>query len=480
MNFRFSGFRDGHCHPLFAERESAGPNLDECETVEAIVAAITQYLRDNPACVWVDAGAVDRAVFASHGNPARVLDLASPEIPVVVHANDHHAIWVNSPALRAANLESQAPLIANAHIDVDELGKPTGMLHEWDAMKLIYEHQPKTALEDDLAALARATEKLLSYGVVAVQEAWIDPGMPEVYLAAAERDLLRLRVDLAPRIAPQSWREDLDFAIETRARVAKAANPLLTCGRVKVFIDGVLGSKTALLKQPYLDDEGVEATTNTGQQIWQQSDLEDFANAADNLGFQLHFHAIGDAAVDQVLDALQRLPRAKPDFERRPVIAHAELIDPTDFERLRLLGVVVCQQPIWAQPDQAQLFAQQVLGEDRANLMYPIGSLLRAGVRVSFGSDWPVSEPNPLLSMYGAITRSQPTSNGSLNLGEAITNSQALVAHSNSVAFQLGQEDQENQDWVEMDTNLETCTPRELLAAKVIRVCVAGRVVFPG
>ena len=478
MTFRFSGFRDGHCHPLFAAREASGPKLDHLESLTQVIGALEDYLGRNPECNWLDAGSVDRTLAQTEGLNSAVLDSVSLDVPIVVHASDHHAIWANTAALRLANLEFSAPEIENAHIDVDEFGKPTGMLHEWEAMNLIYVHQPKPTLDEDLAALERAQLQLLSNGIVAVQDAWIDPGMPETYMAAARLGKLKLRFNLAPRVAPANWRADLDFAIATRLAVNQAESPLLTCNTVKIFIDGVLGSETALMKSPYLDSTGCEVHGSLGTQIWKLSELEELALSADAEKFQLHFHAIGDAAVSLALDVIERVSILNAQIDRRPVLAHAEVIDPLDFPRMKSLGVIVCQQPIWAQPDQGFLHAKKILGEKRSDRMYPIKSLLEAGVKVSFGSDWPVSDPTPLPAIFGAVHRTQPGLDGFAAPQESISTAQAIRIHSTDTAFQLGHENQLESDWVELDTDISACTPQELLEARVLRVCVADQIVF--
>ena len=471
MDFRYSGFVDGHCHPLFASREAEGPILDAAADVTAALEILTAFLETNPETQWLDAGSLDRNLPGMPVTAAQ-LDLVSVTIPVVVHASDHHAIWVNSAALRLAGFEQSAPQLANAHFEVDASGKPTGMVHEWDAMSLIYNHQPKSSIDADLAALDRAQTRLLGNGVVAVQEAWIDRGMPEVYLEAAARDLLRMFVNLAPRISPNNWREDLQFAKATRSAVRAAAHPLLSCNTIKIFVDGVLSSQTALLKQPYC---GHQSNFKTGTVLWEQVALEELALAADSAGFQLHFHAIGDAAVSQALDAIQYIDDCNGPVDRRPVIAHAELIDHSDLERMRRLGVVVCQQPVWAEPGIEREALTEVLGEERTLAMYPIATLLEAGVVVSFGSDWPVSDPNPLHGLYQAITRQDAPE-------QALAVPEAIRCYSQNGALQIGLEAPlgiAGSTWVEWDVDLVNASPTELVNARVIRHSVNGVVTKP-
>jgi len=460
--FTFTGFRDGHCHPLFASREGVGPSVDECQTPQQLLDVITAFLEENPGTEWLDCGSFDAEFATRHQLTRELLDTVPTGIPIVVHAADHHSIWVNSAALNVAGFDQLAPSLPHASFDVDANGRPTGIVREWDAMSLIYAHQPAPAMADDLAALERAQERLLSNGIVAVQEAWIDPGMPEVYLEAVAREQLKMRVNLAPRIDQNDWRSSLSFAKSTRSSVRASNSELLTCNTVKVFIDGVFGSETALLERPYCGG-------GHGSALWNEAELLEMALAADSAGFQLHFHALGDAAVSMALAAVEHLELCNGWVDRRPVIAHAELISQPDFARLRALGVVVCQQPVWAEPaDATSLVA--AIGQERVDALYPIASLTAAGVSLSFGSDWPVSDPNPLSGLAAA------TGNRS-NASQVISRSQALAAYSTGTAFQLGQETQIFTDEVVLSAD-PTDPATDLSTIRVLNVKVAGRPVW--
>jgi predicted amidohydrolase YtcJ len=473
--FSFSGFRDGHCHPLFAAREGVGPNLDDCATVAAIQDRLREYRAANPDAVWIDCGSYEHTLAPEGRMLASWLDDAVADIPVVVHASDHHTIWVNSAALAVAGLTETAPTFKSASIDVDADGKPTGVLREWDAMSVVYAHEPKPSIDSDVAAIERAQERLLSHGIVAVQEAWIDPGMTEAYVAAVERGVLKLRVNLAPRIAPDTWRKDLEQAKAARSLVRAAGTELLTCNTVKIFIDGVFSSGTALLTEPY-------CAGGHGDAIWETEELHALALAADSAGFQLHFHAIGDAAVSMALDAVDHVDLCNGFVDRRPVIAHAELVSPEDMARMRRFGVIVCQQPVWIQRDEQFATTEAAIGAERAGALYPIANLLNERVTVSFGSDWPVSDPNPLPGLVNAVTRGASGSIEAIAPQEAITASQAVYAYSAAAAYQMGQESILAQDEVVLDTDItaaDTATAGEIIGnAKVLSVRVAGKLVW--
>ena len=481
--FRFSGFRDGHCHPLFAAREGAGPNVSGCQSVSEMVELLANYLAANPDCAWVDCGSYSpnlTPLSIGRGSAVGVrfqLDLASATVPIVIHADDHHSIWVNSAALLKAGFGEVAPSLENAKFEVDSNGMPTGVIHEWDAMNLIYQHQPSPSLESDLAALDRAQNRLLASGVVAVQDAWIDRGMETPYLAAAKRDLLRIRVNLAIRIDPKQWQADLQYAKQVRSECRAAAlgtgRDLLTANTVKIFIDGVFSSETAFVNDDYCPG-------GRGTPLWDKQELSALAIAADLAGFQLHFHVVGDAAVSMALDTIEEVDLTNGPADRRPVLAHADLIPHSEYRRLRGLGAVVCVQPAWAVESESVQELAKTLGEARTRSLYPIRRLLDERIPVSFGSDWPVSPPESHLAIIGAQYRQTPDMTAMpYQIEQATTRTEALRAYSTTVAYQLGQEVTMHEDQVEFDTDLATCTPAELRIATVTRVTVAGRLVWP-
>ena len=363
-------FIDGHCHPLFAGRELLGAILHECTDVNQIAAQIRSLCSRKPELNWLDLSAVVAGSSIAKTLDRNALDALVSDIPLVIHTDDHHSIVVNSKALAVAGYSDRAPLVSGGRFEVIADGKPNGWIHEYVAMSLIYEHQPKPTLDEDVAALLKAQELLLSLGIGEVQDAWIDPGMPETYIAALQRDLLRIRVDLATRIKPESWQTDLDFAVSTRSKLRTLDSDLLSANTVKLFIDGVHASGTAFL----LHDSSTSS-------LWNNADLLEMALQADSAGFELHFHACGDAAVRTAIRAVEAVIAANPNNNRKPVIAHADQIAEDDIADLARLGITINAQPAW-------------LDESKPD-WHPFRKLLDAGVRLTFGSDWPVSSPDP-------------------------------------------------------------------------------------
>jgi len=470
MTFRFAGFRDAHCHPLFAGREALGPDVTHATSITEVQQILEDFAAKNPQANWIDCGSYDRNIAGPEGFLASQIDEVISHIPVVIHASDHHTIWVNTQALKVAGLLDQVPKLEVGSVDIDDLGQASGVLREWDAMNLVYVHQPALTPEQELQALDWAQRQLLSLGVVGMQDAWLDPGMERVYLDAVEQNRLLIPTNLAPRLSPDSSQKDYEFALEVRRLVGKTNSPLLTCNTVKLFADGVFGSNTAAVKEAYCN----HTAKPFGEPLWTSHALNQLAIKADTDGFQLHIHAIGDAGVAMAIDAIAAAIDANPVWDRRPVIAHVELIDDTDLERMAALGITAIMQPLWARRDGLSLSCLPALGEERFERLYRGRDLLERGVRVAMGSDWPVSSPDPLLGVYTAVSRRVDADAQPLGLDQAITAAQALQAYSTDAAWVLQQEHLLQRDWVELSADPAGCATEDLRNIRVLAASVAG------
>lgn len=183
--FVMPAFRDGHCHPLFAGREHIGPDVTEASSLAEIQSIISDYANEHPEVLWIDGAAYDRSIEAQFHRSE--LDAVIPDRPVVLHGADHHTLWVNTKALELAGLLESIPEVSAGSVDLDDTGTPSGVLREWEAMQLVMSRIPPLTMEQELDCLDWAQERLLKDGVVEVQDAWIDPGMAEVYLESAQR-----------------------------------------------------------------------------------------------------------------------------------------------------------------------------------------------------------------------------------------------------------------------------------------------------
>jgi predicted amidohydrolase YtcJ len=437
-------FGDGHAHPLWGGIELAGPTVRDATTVAEIVDAVRRWADEHPDVAWVQGGPYDPTLATGGRFDARWLDDAVPDRPVVLQASDHHCAWVNSEALRRAGVDASTPDPISGQIVRRGDGSPLGTLVEWTAMDLVLRHAPSPTAAERRDGLARATRLLAAAGITWVQEAALAPADVQVYLDNAAEGRLPLRANIALRAEPDGWRQQRGEFLATRhaAATSRVAHEV-GVRTVKIFADGIVEAGTAAMLAPYESTFGA-AARSLGSPVWSADELTAAATAFDADGFQLHVHAIGDAAVRMTLDAFAAVARANGPRDRRPVIAHAQCIDPADVPRFAALGVVANLEPLWAQLDASQLeLTLPRLGDVRGRAQYPMASLVASGAVVSFGSDWPVSSYRPVEGLAVAVTRQTPDGvpRGGWVPGERLPVGAALAAYTSAVAYQAFEQD---------------------------------------
>lgn len=394
-------FGDGHAHPLFGGLEADGPQIRAQSTIDGIVAEVARWAAAHPDEPWIRGASYDPSLAPDGLFDARWLDSAVADRPVALQAADYHTMWVNSRALELAGITVGTPDPPLGQIPRRTDGSPLGTLREWGAIDLITAVIGPRPMQEQVRALERAARMYAALGVTWVQDAWVEADTLEVYLEAARTDRLPIRFNLALYADPRRWPTQLDDLIHARRRVEAVGHPFLTAATVKFFADGVIESGTAALLDHYCGCPG-----ETGMLVWPPDLLAQAVTAVDAAGFQPHLHVIGDRAARVALDALAAAEQANGPRDRRPVLAHLQLIDPVDRPRLAALGVIANAEPLWAQLDDVMTgLTAPRLGAARSDGQYPWADLLDLGTELSFGSDWPVSSPDPLEGMAVACTR---------------------------------------------------------------------------
>ena len=438
------GFGDGHAHPLWGGIELAGPDVRGATSVAEVVDEVRRWADGHPEAPWVQGGPYDPTLAPGGLFDARWLDEAVPDRPVVLQASDHHCAWVNSEALRRAGIDARTPDPDAGHVPHRADGTPLGTLVEWTAMDLVLRHAPSPTRTERVDGLAAAAALLAAAGITWVQEAALAPEDVEVYLETAAAGRLPLRANIALRAEPDRWRRQRgDFLAARHAALTSRVASEVSVRTVKIFADGIVEAGTAAMLDSYEDALGAPPGWR-GQPVWSASELTAAATAFDADGFQLHVHAIGDAAVRAALDAVAAVARANGPRDRRPVVAHTQCVHPDDLPRFAELGVVANFEPLWAQLDPAQLdLTLPRLGPDRGHGQYPMASLMASGAVLSFGSDWPVSSYRPLDGLAVAVTRQTPEGvpSGGWVPGERLPVQTALAAYTSGVAYQAFEQD---------------------------------------
>ncbi|MFV8243435.1 amidohydrolase [Mycolicibacterium peregrinum] len=481
--FLMPSFGDGHAHPLFGGLESAGPAVRPCESIDQIVSAVKEFADSNPDQEWIVGASYDGSLAPDGLFDARWLDAAVPDRPVVLRAWDYHTLWVNSVALQRAGITADTPEPALGEIPRREDGTPLGTLREWGATDLITAVMPPRDEGVRIAALGTAADYYLAHGVTWVQDAWVEPAELDAYLAAARAGALRMRFNLAFYADPRHFDTQVTQYAAARDRVVAMGSPLLTAQTVKFFADGVVENETGALLEPYCS-----GLHSHGMQLWEGDALAEAARKVDELGLQIHIHAIGDAAVRQALDAIEYVARHNGPRDRRPVIAHAQLVDDADLGRFAELGVIPNMQPLWAQMDALMtVLTIPRLGAQRADRQYRMRTLENSGAALAFGSDWPVSSGAPLDGIAVAVSRC--TSDGEPAGGwtpeEVLPIEPALASYTGAVAYQAFAEDDwghiapgASADLVWLDRDPRYVPPSELSQVQVRATYLQGTQVY--
>lgn len=483
-------FHDAHAHPV-----SAGLEMEQCDltgesTVEGYLARVAEHAERHPERPWITGGGWSMGSFPRGIPSARLLDEVCPDRPVYLPNRDHHSAWVNTRAMELAGITSATPDPADGRIERDADGAPVGALHE-GAMGLVAALLPVPDEDDLLRGLLTAQAHLHSLGIVGWQDALVGQGLGmrdslPAYLRAVREGLLTAKVVGALWWDRDRGADQVDGLVERRGLAREAGFRATT---VKIMQDGVCETLTAAVLEPYLDGAG-RPTHRHGLSFIEPEALCEHVARLDALDFQVHVHALGDRAVREALDAVEHAVGVNGRRGNRHHLAHLQIVHPDDVPRFAELDVVANVQPLWAcRDDEMVELTLPFLGETARQQQYVFRSLLSAGARLAFGSDWPVSTPDPFDCMHVAVNRREPGADGAEPLleHERLTVVEALRAYTQGSAYVNGLEGSTGAlevgmaaDLVAVDQDVLAAPPAELHATEVRHTFVDGVLVHGG
>jgi predicted amidohydrolase YtcJ len=474
------GFQDVHIHPISGGIEANGCDLNAAKSVDEYVATIKKYADEHPNEPWIKGGGWSMAAFGP-GALARkeLIDAVVPDRPVILWSRDGHTVWVNSKALEAGGITKDTQDPPDGRIDRDpKTGEAVGSLQE-GAGSLVSEKAPPDTDATRDAGLRYAIKMLNRYGITGVQDASVNEEDLKTYRRLDEAGELTLHV-----VGSIWW--ERDQGLEQVESIKKLRDEF-TKGRidartVKIMQDGVMENYTAVVLEPYKLKGKSDVR---GIPMVEPGLLKKAVTRLDADGFQVHFHAIGDGAVRQSLDAIEAARAANGDLGHRHHISHIQLIHPDDQPRFRQLGVVANFQPLWAYADDyITELTLPFISKETASYLYPIASMEKIGAVVAFGSDWSVSSANPFEEMETAITRmdavGKPTKpwmpEERIGLPEALAAFTINAAYTNrneklGGSLEVGK----SADLAVLDRNLFETPPTELSETRVLVTLFEGK-----
>ena len=481
------GFHDSHIHILigaFADEECDLLRLGTAEDVAIQLKDCTELagIGDDG---WILGGGWGEWLWPEANPKKGMLDMLFPEQPVYLESSFGHAAWVNSRAMAIAGIDENTEDPPQGVIERNpETGEPSGTLRD-AAMLLVKTKVPPLSLAQKIDQVRAGVALAHSVGITAVIEPGVDDELMEPIVNLDDANELNMRA--VASMSPINWQpgafDDEVFAyLETRGQWRR---PNINVDSVKIYMDGVIEYGTSPLLEPYQDED---YGSGEDSYFYEQAIVDRYFTRFDKMGLQVHVHAIGDAAIRRALDGFEAMRAANGMSDNRHQIVHLQLIHEDDRPRFGELNVAAVFQSLWAYPDPAALELDiPMLGKDRTWQMYPIKSVRDLGGRIVGGSDYWVTDLNPLLAIETAVTRQDPwTGEGPvLNENERVDLATMIEAYTINGAYQMKLDDVQGSievgkraDFVVIDRNLFEVPASEISDARVTMTIFDGRTVY--
>lgn len=483
------GFIEAHAHVTWAAIDALfKANLWGGKTPEEYIEKIREFVDAHPDLPVYEGSGWENPVFEKTGPSRKLLDEVCSDKPVIMWSHDKHSVWVNSKAMELAGITKDTQVPAGNIIEKEEDGTPKGTLREFAAIDLIEPLRPVFTKENFKEAVTWVQKHLAQYGITSLQDPVLDvteESIPALTEMSKDGELI-----CKIRGAYKTSENDSYKYIDKFEPMRDAADShMFKMNQVKFFVDGVVEGKTAYLKEPYASDPDY-----TGDPIWETEHMKEFCTAIDKMGFDMHFHIIGDAANEQALDVLDAVQAANPRTDRRPVFTHLQVVDPADHQRMVDHNVTAVLNPYWHFKYTGFFDELEVpyLGE-RAYREYPEKSLVDAGIRIGAASDYSVTPvPAPLGGIQVGCNRvdldEDPEDQELVLAPEERVAPEVLVrAFTMGNAYATGMEDITGSievgkcaDMVILEKNIFEVPLTDIYKVKVLQTISEGKVIYEG
>ena len=391
------GFVDAHLHPLHGGLSLLECNLSGLASLSAYHQAIHAYVAAHPRIPFIRGGGWAGGAFPHERPTKELLDAVVSDRPVFLKAMDGHSMWANSLALQTARIHAGTPQPPGGWIEKDaKTGVPTGWLKEWSAMALVESCFPAATHEQWMDGARAFMAKANQAGITAASDAMMTESDQRVYADLDQRGQLSVRIHGMALCRPEDGGEEHQRILRL---LRQPGTGFFQTRSVKLFLDGVVEAHTAWLKDPYSDQP-----RHHGTLIWPEDAFLREVSWWHAQQIPVHIHAIGDAASQLAVDALEAAIQQGGHPQIRHQIAHLDMVQPREIKRLAQLHVLAVVQPAWAYVDHAFFdSALPFLGKERSSRLYPLRTLFQSGVTLACGSDWPFGGDDTSLAPLEAI-----------------------------------------------------------------------------
>lgn len=470
------GFIDVHTHFLDGGFALLSVNLREAESRKEFVEMIQEKVKELERGEWILNGDWDHQQFDPPELPRKEwIDKVTSQNPVCINRHDGHMVLVNSLALKIAGITRDTPSPKGGDIIKDpNTGEPTGILKD-AAMDLVFKHIPEPSLKEKLKAAEKALEHAVENGVTSIHD------MASFSTFEVYEELLKAR-KLTARLTVYIPITEVESFVHLKQKTPFETT-FLKLGGLKGFVDGSLGSSTALFFEPYTDDPSKSGLLHA--HMFPEGIMEKRIMLADESCLQVAIHAIGDKANHIILDIFEKVIRQNKDRDRRWRIEHAQHLLPEDIERMAKLRLIASVQPYHAIDDGR--WAEKKIGKERCRYTYAFKYLLESGVHLACGSDWTVAPLDPLSGIYAAVTRQ--TTDGKNPQGwipeEKISLEEAIKGYTLNGAYAEFSEEIKGSlekgklaDLVVLSQNIFQIPPEEIKNARVKMTILNGKAIY--
>lgn len=484
--FVMPGFNDAHMHLTEAGRKKLTVDLTGTRSLQEFQDRLREHLKTAMPDEWITGSGWDETLWPGSHLPTRSdIDEVTKDHPVFLVRIDGHVAVANTAALKIAQVSPATKNPQGGEIARDANGEATGILRE-TAQSVIASLIPPPTPEKHREAIEAALQDIARSGVTSAQDFSGDNGESS---RANFKILQQLEREGKLTVRISEWlpfNEPVEGLKQMRDSHPQT-DPMLHTGMLKAFMDGSLGSHTSAMLAPFTDDP-----KNSGLPQYEQSKLNEMAKERVDAGFQLGFHAIGDEAVEMALDAFAEAEKAahanevkaqdgSGNFRLR--VEHAQVTNPAQVERFRELNVIASMQPSHLLTDMH--WAMSRLGAERAAHSYAWGEFENHGVRLAFGTDYPVEPVAPFRGLYAAVTRKSEDGKQEYFPAQKLTIQQAIAAYTTGSAYAEFAEKQKGTlapgmlaDFVVLDRDLIEIPAAQILGTRVLRTVVGGRTVY--